>query len=190
MNGFRAAGVISALLCIPAPICAHTRWQIDSARSSVQFKIPFMVVSTVRGTFGYIGGTITTDEQRPDDVRIDATIDAASLDTHDPDRDADLRGPACLDVTRFPYVTFRSVAARRISPGHMVVAGDLTIRDVTRRVDLVVEGPDTAPGNWAGERRIAAHAIATVSWKDYGLRFNRFVGDKLLLTMSVELTRS
>src|SRR5262249_13579607 len=155
-----------------------------------RFSIPFMVLSTVRGTFGSIVGTITTGEQRPDDVRIDATIDARSIDTRDPERDADLRGPTCLDVVKFPYVIFRSTATGRASSGHLVVAGELTIRDVTHAVDLTVEGPGTAPGDWSYERRIAARAVTAVSWREYGLKFNRFVGEKLLLKLHVELTRS
>ena len=182
--------VITGLLCTSSPLRAQTRWQIDSARSAVRFSIPFMILSTVRGTFGRIVGTITTSAERPDDVRIDAAIDAASVDTRDRERDRDLKGPTGLDVDRFPQVIFRSTATRRVSPGHMLVGGDLTIRGITRAVDLIVESAGTAPVAWSGETRIVAHANAEVHWRDYGMRFNRLVGDKLLLMLHVELTRS
>ena len=118
------------------PTATRSTWAIDPAHSHVQFAVRHLVVSTVKGRFGDVSGTITLDEQHLARSSIDVEIDAATVDTREERRDAHLRSADFLGVERFPTITFRST---RVEPGRgdaFRVVGDLTIRGVTRRVVL------------------------------------------------------
>ena len=118
-----------------------TTWNIDSAHSGVHFSVKHLVVATVRGQFDKVSGSVVIDPADPAGSSVHAVIDAASINTREPQRDAHLRSPDFLDAEQFPTIEFRSTKVARTDQG-FAVTGDLTIHGVTRTVVLAVEATD------------------------------------------------
>jgi polyisoprenoid-binding protein YceI len=190
---------IAAALLVAAPSMAAAQsdmqtWTIDANHSSAQFAVKHLLVSTVRGQFDKLSGTI---KARGNDVRslaIDVTIDAASVNTRVANRDADLRSANFFDVEKFPTITFVSKKSEPAGEGRFKVTGDLTMHGVTREVVLDAEGP--SPQLTQGQLvRIGASATTKVNRRDFGLQYNRVVegaavvGDEITITLDVEATR-
>ncbi len=172
-----------------------TTWQFDPVHTMVEVAVKHMMVVTVKGRFGKVNGSIEFDENEPTEGKVEVTIDAASIDTRDSQRDAHLRSPDFLDVERFPTLTFKS---RRIEPadGHYRVVGDLTIRDVTREVILDAEYAGAAKSPW-GDLRAGFSAKTVISRKDFGLQWNVpleaggwLVGDEVKIYLDVEAIKA
>jgi polyisoprenoid-binding protein YceI len=145
-------------------------WEIDPAHSNVEF-VARHLLSKVRGRFTEFEGSITIDAD-PSRSSVEAQIQAASIDTHNPDRDAHLRNPDFLDVERFPTLSFRSTAVRPgEEPGRYVVEGDVTIRDVTRPVTLDVEYLGWSDDPWGG-KRAGFSASTEIDRDDFGANWN------------------
>ncbi|HYK63372.1 MAG TPA: YceI family protein, partial [Patescibacteria group bacterium] len=132
--------VLAITLAVPIAASADT-WNIDPVHSTVEFTVRHMTISSVRGQFDKVAGTITVKDKDPSSVSIEATIDTASIDTRSSDRDADLKSANFLDVAKYPTMTFKSKKIEAAGPGKWKVIGDLTLHGVTREVTLDVEGP-------------------------------------------------
>jgi len=170
-----------------------TTWNIDSAHSGVHFSVKHLVVATVRGQFDKVSGSVVIDPLDPAGSSVHALIDAASIDTREPQRDAHLRSPDFLDVDRFPTIEFRSTAVARTEDGY-AVTGDLTIHGVTRPVVLTVEATDDEIRDHVGNLKRAATATTKINRKDFGLTWNValeaggfVVGDEIRIEIDVEL---
>lgn len=165
-------------------------WSIDPVHSEVGFVARHLVVSKVRGKFTRFEGTITIAED-PLSSTAQASIDAASIFSGDDTRDAHLRSADFLDVEKYPKLAF---ASRSLRPegDRYVLSGDLTIRDVTRQVDLVVELNGVAPDPYGGTR--AGFSAATeINRRDFGLAWNAaveggglVVGEKVAIEIEIE----
>ena len=152
-----------------------TIWNLDPAHSSVEFAVKHMMFTTVRGRFKELKGTVELDPADPNGAAVSAEINAASLDTGTPDRDAHLRSADFLDADKHPTITFRSkrVEGAMAKEGDKFkVIGDLTIRDTTMEVtlDCVYEGEGKDP--WGGTRA-GARATVTIDRRDWGLKWNQ-----------------
>jgi len=169
-----------------------TKWTLDPTHAEVGFSVRHMMIATVRGRFGAITGTVTVDEQNPQSSKVDVAIDAASIDTRQEMRDNHLRSPDFFDVAQFPKLHFVS---KRIDGdprnGEFRVIGDLTIRDVTREVELkaTLEGEGKDP--W-GNERAGAEIQGVLNRKDFDMKFNQalgsgnlLVGDKVRVSLDV-----
>ncbi len=170
-------------------------WNIDAAHSGINFSIRHMVVSKVRGRFAKYSGTVDLDDGDLTRSFVDVTIDAASIDTGTPQRDAHLRGPDFFDVEKFPELRFQSTRIESVARDRYRVVGDLTIRDVTREVSLDVEYGGRAKDPW-GNERIGFIATATLDRKDFGLRWNQLleaggvlVGDRVDIDLEVQAVK-
>ena len=170
-----------------------TTWNIDPAHSGVHFSVKHLVVATVRGQFDKVSGSVVIDPVDPAGSSVHAVIDAASIDTREPQRDAHLRSPDFLDVERFPTIEFRSTKVARADDGY-AVTGDLTIHGVTRPVVLTVEATDDEIRDHVGNVKRAATARTKINRKDFGLPWNValetggfVVGDEIRIEIDVEL---
>lgn len=152
---------------VPAP----GRYTLDAAHTYVGFSVRHMAVARVRGRFENVEGTIHIDTE-PTRSWVEATIDAASIDTRNPDRDAHLRSADFLDVERFPRIRFRSRQVRHVGGDRWEVDGDLTIRDVTRPVTLEVTYNGALADPW-GNIRFGFEASTTINREDFGLTWNQ-----------------
>jgi polyisoprenoid-binding protein YceI len=149
-----------------------TTYNIDPAHSTAQFTVRHMMITNVHGGFSGVQGTIIYDSDNPSASIVDATIDAATLNTLDADRDTHVKSPEFLDVEKFPTITFKSSKAEVKGPGEATVTGALTIHGVTKDVVLNAEGP-TAEGKdpW-GNYRVGASATTKIKRSDFGLTWN------------------
>lgn len=176
---------------------ALSTWKIDPAHSVAGFKIKHMMVSNVKGQFTGLTGTLTLDEADIAQSHVEAVIEAASIDTHNEQRDAHLKSADFFDVDKFPTLTFKSTAVERLAPGRLLVAGELTIHGVTRSVTFEVDGPSSPAKDPWGGTRVGLEAVTRISRKDFGLVYNAaletggvLVGDEVTISLDVELTAS
>lgn len=172
-------------------------WNIDPSHTTAGFAVRHLMISTVRGHFSKVAGTVRIDERDLARSQIDVTIDANSIESRDANRDAHLRSPDFLDVAKYPTLTFRSTEIEEGRDSALLVKGDLTIRGVTRPITLTVESltpPTKAP--WGTTVR-GVSATGKLNRKDFGLVWNTVleaggvaVGDEVKLTIDAELVDS
>ena len=137
--------VLTLLTALAACAAAQSdTWQIDPAHSAAQFTIRHMMISNVKGDFGKMSDTVQYDPADVTKTGIDATIDAASINTRVEGRDKDLRSPNFFDVEKYPTLTFKSKRAESPGGGKLKLVGDLTMHGTTREVTLDVDGPTPA----------------------------------------------
>jgi polyisoprenoid-binding protein YceI len=168
-------------------------WTIDPAHTSLAFSVRHLM-SRVRGSFSDVSGQIVTD-RNPSRCQVTAAIALASVNTGNPMRDDHLRSPDFFDIGHTPQMTFTSTALRPAGAAEAgwVLTGDLTIRDVTRPVELEVDFLGTDPAGLQGETRIGFAARGTISRRDFGITFGLaadgtkiVVGDKVDITIDAE----
>jgi len=188
---------IVLVIVIAAPLAASAdTWQIDPVHTTVGFTVRHMTISTVRGQFNKVAGTITANGNDPATAVIEATIDTASIDTHSPDRDSDLKSANFLDVAKYPTMTFKSKKIEAAGPGKYNVVGDLTLHGVTKEVTLAVEATGAPIKDPWGNMRAGATATTTINRKDFGLTWNKMieaggavVGDAVAVEIDVEAVK-
>jgi polyisoprenoid-binding protein YceI len=180
-------------LSLPARAATST-WQIDPQHSSAQFAVRHLGLSTVRGAFSKLSGTMVLDDQDITKSSVEVTIDINTVDTREPDRDKDLRSERFFDVAHFPTMTFKSKKVEQVAPGKLRVTGELTIRATSREVTLDVDGPTAAVKDPWGNQRLAATATTKINRQDYGVKWNAkldnggvVVGDDVNITLDVEM---
>jgi polyisoprenoid-binding protein YceI len=177
------------LLLLASAFAQSETWKIDPAHSAAQFSVKHLSISTVRGQFQKVSGTVGYDPGDVAKTSIDVSIDAASVDTRVDMRDRDLRSPNFLDVQKFPAITFKSTRVEAAASGKLKVTGDLTIHGVTKEVVLDVDGP-TAPITAMGGLRMGASATTKINRKDFGVNgASSMVGDDISITLDVEVMK-
>ena len=182
---------------IAAPETAVTTWNLDPVHSVAEFKVKHMMISNVKGQFAAITGSLVLDENDIANSHVEASIDAASINTRDAQRNTHLKSADFFDVERFPTLSFKSTKVERTGGDDLAVTGDLTIHGVTRQVVFNVEGP-TAPGKdpW-GNIRVGLSAATKINRKDFGLTWNAaletggiLVGDEVTVTLDIQFVRA
>jgi len=170
----------------------HANWQLDTTHSSIAFTVRHLMLAKVRGEFTAWSGTLDFDPDHPERASVAVDIDAASIETRVPDRDAHLRSADFLDAANFPRLTFRSTRVERTAPGALAIHGDLTIRGVTRPVVLKAEVTGPVKDAWGGVRA-GFSASTAIERKDFGLVWNMAleaggfaVGDRVDIHLEVE----
>jgi polyisoprenoid-binding protein YceI len=178
-----------AALAMAATVAAQAAtWQIDPNHSAAQFSVRHLGVSTVRGAFTKVSGSAKYDPSDPSKTPLDATIEAASVDTRVENRDNDLRSPNFLDVQKYPTITFHSKQVKAVGAGKLQITGDLTIHGVTKEVVLDVDGPTASIKDPWGNQRIGASATTKITRQDFGITYlPGVVGDELNITIDAEL---
>jgi polyisoprenoid-binding protein YceI len=186
---------LAAILSLPAG-AATSEWRIDPQHSSAQFSVRHMAISTVRGAFSKVNGTIVLDDKDVAKSTVDVTIDVSTVDTREPARDNDLRSDKFFDVAHFPTMTFKSKRVEQAGPGKLRVTGDLTIRGTTKEVVLDVEGPTPPVKDPWGNVRAAVTATSKVNRQDFGVKWNAtldnggvVVGDDVNITIDAEMIK-
>ncbi len=171
-------------------------WTIDAAHTEAAFAVKHLMISTVRGRFSDVQGQVSFD---PDDLStgsVSLTVNVASVDTREAQRDAHLRSADFFDAEKFPALTFTSRRVRNVKGDTFQLVGDLTIKDVTREVTLEVESQGLQTDPWGGERA-GFSARTTINRKDFGLGWNVvletggiLVGEDVKINVDVELVKS
>jgi len=149
-----------------------TTWLIDAAHSQVSFSARHMMVTTVRGSFKSLSGTIEFDPANPAAAQVEVAIEAASIDTGVVDRDNHLRSPDFLDVASFPTITFKSTRVEPQGSDRARIYGDLTIRGVTREVVIEAELLGQGKDPFTGSTKVGFAGRTTINREDWGLTWN------------------
>lgn len=183
----RAFAVLAFL--ITASATAQT-WKIEAHRSAIGFTVRHMVVSKAKGSFGNFSGTVTGNPADPVSAKIEITIDPASINTGNTDRDADLRSSNFFDAAKYPTIVFRSTRIARAGAG-LTIAGDLTMHGVTKEVTLEVDRFEVVAPN-----RVQATAKTKINRKHFGITWNKTldggglaVSDDVSVQISAEFVR-
>jgi polyisoprenoid-binding protein YceI len=182
--------VVAMLLTVSA--AAQDAWQLDPPHSSAQFSVRHLGVSTVRGAFTKVSGSVVYDPANLNKSSIQAAIEAASVDTRVEMRDNDLRSPRFLDAQKYPTITFQSKKVEAAGADKLKVTGDLTIHGVTKEVVLDVDGPTPSIKDPMGKDRLRMGASATtkINRNDFGVSgLPGIVGDDITITLDVEMTK-
>ncbi|MCJ7786016.1 MAG: YceI family protein [Desulfobacterales bacterium] len=186
-----------ALFVLAVPVLTYAvTWGMDPAHSSFQFKVRHLTVSNVKGDFSKSRGVVVIEDKDITQLRVEVTIDAASVNTGHAQRDQHLRGPDFFDVAKYPTITFVSRKVIKADADRLKVTGDLTIHGVTREITVDVEGPTAEVKDPSGNFRRGATATTKINRKDFGLTWNKVmdsgglvVGDEVNIYVEVELVR-
>lgn len=169
-------------------------WTIDPSHSSIEFVAKHLVVSKVRGRFGSFSGTVDVADP-VESSTVQVSIDAASISTGDEQRDGHLVSGDFLDVETFPTLTFRSTGAHNTSGDRWTIPGELTIRDVTKPVELDVEYLGVFTDPW-GNAKAAFTASTELDREEFGITWNAtlesggvLVGKTVRITIDVQLAQ-
>ncbi|WP_282852330.1 YceI family protein [Gulosibacter sediminis] len=170
-------------------------WQIDNAHSRVGFSTRHAMVSRVRGAFNNVQGQANINAENLGESNVQVTIEAASIDTRQPERDDHLRSPDFLSVGEFPQITFVSSSIDEIGDNQFIVTGDLTIRGITRQTSIPLElmGIEHDP---MGATRAGLEGSRRIDRRDWNVRWNTpldsggvLVSDKITLEFELALVK-
>ncbi|HKF51085.1 MAG TPA: YceI family protein [Candidatus Acidoferrales bacterium] len=180
-----------------APQTSATTWNIDPAHSIAEFKVKHMMIANVKGQFSKVSGVLKLDESGLQKSRVEASIEAASIDTHNDQRNAHLKSADFFDVEKFPTLQFKSTGVSVVGNGELSVEGDLTIHGVTRKVRFSVEGPTPPTKDPWGNIRVGISASTKINRKDFGLTWNAaletggvLVGEEVTITLEAQFVKA
>jgi len=180
---------LAAVLSLPVA-AATSEWQIDPAHSSAQFAVKHLSISTVRGAFTSVKGTVQFDNTDITKSSVDVTIDVNSVDTRVEARDKDLRSDHFFDVEHYPTMTFKSTKIEQVAPGKLKVVGNLTIHGITKEATLDVDGPTSPIKDPWGNQRMGLNASTKILRKDFGVGTSygpAMIGDEISITIDAEV---
>lgn len=172
-----------------------TQWALDVSHSEVQFKVKHLVISTVTGTFGVFGGSLTSNGEDFEGAEISFNVDINSIETNNADRNAHLKSDDFFNAEKFPEMKFSSTSMKKINESFYEVTGDLTIRDVTKSVTLKAEYGGVMVDPW-GNTKIGFEVEGKINRKDYNLLWSAVtesgglvVSDEVRLNINVEFAK-
>jgi len=187
--------LLVALLLASSVSAAETKYSIDASHTSIDFAVSHMVISTVTGKFKEVSGTLVSPGDDFVNAKIDVTIPTKSVTTENEKRDEHLRGADFFDAAKYPDVKFKSTSFKKTGDNKYVITGDLTLRGVTKSVDLATTFKGSAKSPW-GQTVVAFKANTVIPRKEFGLTWNKaleaggvLVGEEVELTLNVELVK-
>jgi polyisoprenoid-binding protein YceI len=173
-----------------------TVWNIDPVHSIAEFRVKHMMISSVRGQFTGVSGSLTYNESDPAQSHVEATIDASTIDTRDPQRDTHLKSADFFDVEKYPTFTFKSSRITRRADGSLAVVGPLAMHGATKEVEFAVEGPTPPAKDPWGNTRIGVAATTRINRRDFGLTWNAaletggvLVSEEVSITLELEFVK-
>ena len=187
----RALSLFAVIFFVAAAWAQSSEWQIDPAHSTIGFTVRHLGISNVHGRFTKVSGSAMLDDNDITKSSVNATIDIASIDTGNQNRDNDLKSPNYFDAAQFPTMTFKSKSVSKDGEGKLKIVGDLTIHGVTKEVTLDVEGP-SAPAKMGPMQRRGLSATTSINRKDFGVGSKApaaMVGEEIKIQIDSELTQ-
>jgi polyisoprenoid-binding protein YceI len=172
-----------------------TQWAIDPTHSEIQFKVKHLVISTVTGTFNSFEGTAETQNGEFEGANIQFSLDVASVDTNQEQRDEHLKSSDFFDAEKYPKITFQSTSFTKKGEGEYSLKGNLTIKDVTKEVELNVEHGGTAQDPY-GNTKAGFEVTGKINRKEFGLTYSAvtetggvLVGDEIKIIANVQVAK-
>ena len=174
---------------------AQEKWKFDLVHSTVGFSVRHLMISRVHGVFKTWNGTLTAPDGNLANAKVEVSIDAASIDTKEAQRDEHLRSADFLDAAKYPNIVFESTSIQKVNAQTFKVIGQLSLHGVTKEVTLDTEYFGAQKDPWGGER-MGFSAKTSIVRQDFGLAFNIpldgggfMVGDKIEITLDVQAVR-
>lgn len=172
-------------------------YNIDPSHSSANFSVKHMMIAKVHGGFEKISGKFTYDPQNLKESSVEAAIEVATINTRDAQRDTHLKSADFFEVEKYPMMIFKSSEFKQDGNDNLLVTGDLTIRDITKKVTLVVdEQPSAEHKDPWGNTKIGLSAKTKVNRKDFGLTWNAaleaggvLVGEDINITLDIQFVK-
>ncbi len=171
-------------------------WNLDKSHSSAGFSVKHLMISNVRGHFNDLAGSLEYDPLHVENSSVSVTIQAATIDTRDANRDGHLKSADFFEVEKFPEITFQSTAWQHKNDDELLVKGNLTMRGVTREIALTVERTQEVKDPWGGTR-VGFTGRTKINRKDFGLGFNAVmetggfvVGEDVAITLETEFVKA
>ena len=169
------------------PTAVTGTYNVDPAHSNVGFEIRHMGIATVRGSFKKFEGTV---EANGGELKLNGTVDTASIDTGDEQRDGHLQSPEFFDTAQFPQISFTSTGATPAGDGKVKLSGDITIKGVTKPIELVGEIGENGQDPW-GNERVGFEVEGKIDRREFGLTFNQTLANgNFLVAHEVKLVVS
>jgi polyisoprenoid-binding protein YceI len=170
-------------------------WKLDAAHSKLRFTATYLVISEVEGEFKKFDGSFTASKNDFSDIKVTVTADVNSISTENDMRDNHLKGDDFFNAEKYPTMTFVSTGMKPYAEGKYVLLGNLTIRDVTRPVQLLVSYNGQVTDPW-GNRKAGFKAGGKINRKDFGLKYNNaaaageaVVGDDVSFSIDLVLVK-
>jgi polyisoprenoid-binding protein YceI len=177
---------MSATSVSSAQIPAGT-YNIDPAHSSVGFEVRHMGIATVRGAFRRFSGTINVTSETPE---LNGTVEVASIDSGEEQRDGHLKAPDFFDVDRYPQISFHTSAIQTTDDGQVRLAGEITIKGISKPIELTGTAGDGGTDPW-GNERIGFEVEGVIDRRDFELKWNQTLPNgNLLVSNEVKLVVS
>lgn len=174
---------------------AQTKWNLDNSHTNVKFTVTHMVISEVDGAFKTFTGSMIASKPDFSDAQIDFSVDIASVNTDNEQRDKHLKSDDFFNAEKFPKMTFKSISMKKLSGNKYELVGDLTIRDVTKKVKFAVTYGGTAKDPW-GNTKAGFKATSTINRLEYGLKWNSLmetggamVGPDVIISINAEFVQ-
>ena len=163
-----------ALLAITTSTFAQN-WKIDPAHSKIHFTAQYLLITDAEGDFKTFDGTFTSSKPDWTDLTADVTIQVASLSTDNEMRDKHVKSDDFFNAEKYPTISFKSKSIKRIDKNKYILTGDLTIRDVTKTVELPIVYGGTVKDPW-GNIKAGFKANGKINRQDYNLKYNSAAG--------------
>lgn len=180
----------------PAAVAAPTKWSVDASHTTVKFTVTHLTVSEVEGTFKVFNGTIETAAPDFQGANINFDVDVNSVNTDNEMRDKHLKSDDFFNAEKYPKMKFVSTSFKKVSGNNYVLEGNLTIRDVTKKVSFKVVYGGTVKDPW-GNIKAGFKATGKISRKAYGLKWSALteaggavVGDDVNMVISLEFAQA
>jgi polyisoprenoid-binding protein YceI len=164
----------------------RSRWVFDPKHTQVEFAARHLGMMTVRGNFLDVTATGFIDPEHPEASSVDVTIQTASIRTHNPQRDNDLRSSNLLEVEKYPTITFKSTKIEQTGPDTYNMTGDLTIKGITKPVTLAVKKYGEFNDPMMGHR-IAYGAEGKINRRDFGIKFDYVLDGRLVVSEEIQI---
>ena len=174
---------------------SNTIWNVDALHSEVQFKVKHLVISTVTGSFKSFSGQAITDGDQFENAQITFSIDVKSIDTGQPGRDEHLLNADFFEVETYPEFKFNSTSFTLIKQDLYKLTGDLTMKGITKQVELQAEYGGTEKDSW-GNIKVGFEVTGTIDRKDFNITFNALtetgglaLGENIKIIANIQLAK-
>jgi polyisoprenoid-binding protein YceI len=195
MNAYKTL-LATAMLAMPlSGFSQASTWKIETPHSEAEFSIRHLGVTNVRGRIRGVTGQVTWDAANPANSHVEATMDATTIDTGEPKRDAKIKGDTFFNIAKYPQLIFHSTAVKRTGDGQLQIIGDLTLAGVTKSVTLAVEGPAAPQPKGDGKTVSGFSATGTISRENFNFGQNDatlkspIIGDEVKFTIDLEVSK-
>jgi len=192
----RVLSVITAFLTLTVGAVAQTTWLVDNVHSNVKFSVSHLIISEVEGSFKVYSGSLTFENPDLANAEVDFAVDVASINTDNVMRDGHLKSDDFFNAEQFPKMTFKGVTWKKLDDKRYELEGDLTIRDVAKRVTFAVVFGGTIKDPW-GNMKAGFKATTTINRFEYGLKWNGLteaggmtVGKEVTIVLNLEFMQN